>query len=125
MPLQWIETGRDEHWRRADGLYAAPDFRSLLVSRGVLEDSGGARSASPTCDIEGHNLLLSWPACEKIRIKAGDISNACFQRLLVDRLILLKPPPGGLPDPEMDDETMLIARVPIHGDMEAGRGFWK
>ena len=37
----------------------------------------------------------------------------------------MKPPPGGLPDPDYaDGETMILARVPIYGTEDAGRKFW-
>ena len=55
----------------------------------------------------------------------ADISNAYFQGEELDRLLLLKPPPGGLPDPDYEDgEAMILARVPIYGTQDAGRKFW-
>jgi hypothetical protein len=62
LPLQWIETDKNDHKRRAGGPYVAPSFKSRLVSRGDLEDATGVRTDSPTCDLEGQNLLLSWAA---------------------------------------------------------------
>ena len=44
----------------------------------------------------------------------------------MDRILLLRPPRGGLPDPEYaDGETMILARVPIYGTTDAGRKFWQ
>ena len=44
----------------------------------------------------------------------------------MDRVLLLRPPKGGLPDPEYaDGETMILARVPIYGTTDAGRKFWE
>ena len=44
----------------------------------------------------------------------------------MDRLLLLRPPKGGIPDPEYaDGETMILARVPIYGTQDAGRKFWQ
>ena len=34
------------------------------------------RTDSPTCDIEGLNILLSWVSCERLTVKSGDITNA-------------------------------------------------
>ena len=61
----------------------------------------------------------------KLDLWTADISNAYFQGEELDRLLLLKPPPGGLPDPDYaDGETMILARVPIYGTDDAGRKFW-
>ena len=39
---------------------------------------------------------------------------------------MLRPPKGGLPDPEYaDGETMILAKVPIYGTTDAGRKFWE
>jgi hypothetical protein len=44
----------------------------------------------------------------------------------MDRLLLMRPPKGGIPDPEYEDgETLILARVPIYGTQDAGRKFWK
>ena len=47
-----------EHKRREGGPYVAPLFKSRLVSRGDLEETTGVRTDSPTCDIEGLNILF-------------------------------------------------------------------
>jgi hypothetical protein len=90
-----------------------------------LEGIDGLRKDSPTAEIEAHNLLFSFAASEKLTLKTADISNAYFQSEQLDRLLILKPPRGGLPDPEYaDEETMILARVPIYGTADAGRKFW-
>ena len=38
-------------------------------------------------------------------------------------LMLLKPPPGGLPG--LPDKVRILARVPVYGTKDAGRKFWK
>jgi hypothetical protein len=44
----------------------------------------------------------------------------------MDRLSLMRPLKGGIPDPEYEDgETLILARVPIYGTQDAGRKFWK
>ena len=45
------------------------------------------------------NLILSWAACNGLRIRSAD-SNAYFQGKPADRVILLKPPKGGIPGQE-------------------------
>ena len=59
IPLQWVDIDKNEHKRRKGGPHVAPLFKSRLVSRGDLEETTGVRTASPTCDIEGLNILLS------------------------------------------------------------------
>ena len=115
----------NEHKRREGGPHVAPLFKSRLVSRGDLEETTGVRTDSPTCDIERLNLLLSWASCERLTVKSGDITNAYFQGRPLERLILMREPPGGLPDADISADTMFVARVPIYGTCDAGRGFWK
>lgn len=85
----------------------------------------GVHMVSPTCDIDAHNLLLSWASFEGVLLKAGNASNAYFQGEPARRLPLLKPPHGGLPDDDTTSEAMLVARVPIYDTKGAARGFWK
>ena len=37
----------------------------------------------------------------------------------------MRQPPGGVPDVDVSADTMFVARVPIYGTCDAGRGFWK
>ena len=37
----------------------------------------------------------------------------------------MKQPPGRVPDVDIGADTMFVARVPIYGTCDAGRGFWK
>ena len=83
------------------------------------------RTDSPTCDIEGFNIILSWVSCERLMVKSGDITNAYFQGCPLERLILMRQPPGGVLDVDISADTMFVARVPIYGTCDAGRGFWK
>ena len=91
-----------------------------------MEGIDGLRCDSPTADIESHNLLFSFAASNRLELKTADISNAYFQGEVLDRVLLLKPPRTGVPDPEYEDgETMILARVPIYGTADAGRKFWR
>ena len=96
-----------------------------MVSRGNLEETSCVRTDSPTCDIEGLKIILSWVSCERLTVKAGDITNTYFQGCPLERLILMIQPPGGVPDVDISADTMFVARVPIYGTCDAGRGFWK
>ena len=69
----------------------------------------GVRTDSPTCDIEGLNILLSWVSCERLTVKSGDITNAYFQGCPLERLILMRQPPGGVPDVDINAVTMFVA----------------
>ena len=99
-------------------------FKSRSVSRGDLEETTGVRTDSPTCDIELLNLLLSWASCERLTVKSGDITNAYVQGCPLERLILTRQPPGGVPDVDISADTMFVACVPIYGTCDAGRGFF-
>ena len=125
IPLQWVDIDKNERKRREGGFHVAPLFKSRLVSRGDLEETTGVRTDSPTCDIKGLNILLSWVSCEGLTVKSGDITNAYFQGCLLERLILMRQPPGGVLDVGISADTMFVARVPICGTCDAGRGFWK
>ena len=125
IPTQWVEVDRNAFKKRDGGPVIAPDLKSRLVGRGDLEGLDGLRKDSHTADIECHNLLFSYAASEGLDLWTADISNAYFQGEELDRLLLLEPPPGGLPDPDYaDGETMILARVPIYGTEDAGRKFW-
>ena len=112
IPLQVVEIDKNEHKRREGGPHVAPMFKSRLVSRGDLEETTGVRTDSPTCDIEGLNILLSWVSCERLTVKSGDITNAHFQGCPLERLLLMRQPPGGVPDVDISADTMFVARVP-------------
>ena len=85
IPLQWVDIDRNEHKRSEGGTYVAPLLKSRLVSRGDLEETTGVRTDSPTCDIEGLNILLSWASCERLTVKSDDIRNAYFQQCPLER----------------------------------------
>ena len=126
IPTRWVDTDRNSHLQRKGGPVVQADYKSRLCGRGDLEGIDGLRKDSPTAEIESHNLLFSWAASNKLVLKTADISNAYFQSEQLDRLLLLKPPKGGVPDPDYaDGETMILARVPIYGTQDAGRKFWQ
>ena len=71
------------------------------------------------------NLILAWIACQGLTAEAGDISNAYFQAENIDRLIMMKPPRGGIPGRDPEEHIRLVACKPIYGTEDAGRWFYK
>ena len=53
----------------------------------------------------------------------GDLESAYFTGERMSRVLLLRQPRSGLPGLKPDDR--LVARVPVYGTQDAGRGFWK
>jgi len=89
LPMQWIETDKNEHLRKPGGPMVPPKLKARLVGRGDLErGTENIRSDSPTCDVEAQNLIFSYAASNRLRIKSIDITNAYFQGEEQDRLML-------------------------------------
>ena len=122
IPTQWIEVDKNDAIRTPSGPYVPPKYKSRLVGRGDL-DSIDVRSDSPTAEIEAQNLVCSFAAAKRLTICSADITNAYFQGERLDRIMLLSQPDGGLPG--VDPDAQMLARVPIYGTKDAGRGFWK
>ena len=85
--MQWIETDRNAHKGRKDGPYVKPEFKSRLVGCGQHENMIGVRTDSPTCAVEGQNLLCSWAAANGLKLKCSDITSAYFQGDELTRLL--------------------------------------
>ena len=114
VPTQWVEQDKGDN-----------TYKSRLVACGQLEtDRKKIRSDSPTCPLEAFNLIASFAACNRLTLKCADLANAYFQGEKMDRLLLLKPPRGGLPGEE-DNGYMLAANMPIYGTGDSGRKFYK
>ena len=81
---------------------------------------------SPTAEPEGIAIICSWAVSLGLRLKAADITNACFQGKPLERLLILKVPnhPKGVPDPEIQRAGYMIARVPVYGTTDAGRNLY-
>ena len=75
LPTQWIETDKREHMRRA-GVQHIPEYKSRLVACGQFENRHGIRSDSPTCDVEGLNIVCSYAACNKLRLECSELRNS-------------------------------------------------
>ena len=124
-PMQWVETDKNAHKRR-DGVKVEPELKSRLVGCGNFEEDmyNELRTDSPAGDVDAHNLVLSWCASNKVRLRSADISSAYLQGREVDRIILYRIPKGGIPEEGVEDGAIIAARVPIYGTRDAGRGFW-
>ena len=124
VPTQRIDTDKKEHLKR-DGKHHEILHKSRLVARGDLELSHDEiRTDSPTVETEALNIILAWTASFSLKIRSIDITNAYFHGEKMDRLMLLRLPKGGLPDDEIPEGAMMLARVPIYGTKDAGRRFW-
>ena len=88
--------------------------------RGDLEESLGLRTDSPKCGLEGLMLIISWAAGREKILNCADIASAYFQGRDLDILILLKPPGDGLEG--APEGGALVARAPVCGARDAGRG---
>ena len=81
------------------------------------------RSDSPTADAKGIHLVFSLASSRKAKVWFGDLESAYFTGERMSRVLLLRQPRSGLPGLKPDDR--LLARVPVYGTQDAGRGFWK
>ena len=101
----------------------SPEFKSRLVSCGNFEDSTEVRTDAPTSDLETHALVAAFAASHGVPVESSDIRNAYFQADLIDRVVLMRQPSGGLPG--VDPEAMLLISTPVYGLCDSGRGFWR
>ena len=126
IPTQWIETDKNAHLiRQGKEHMHNPEYKSRMVACGHMEDSKGIRADSPTCATEGFNLICSFAACKKFRLKTGDLTNAYFTADPLDRLILMNPPRGGIPEMQGKGPYKIAANKPVYGTKDAGRRFYK
>ena len=123
LPMQWVETDKNAHKRRHN-VKVPPLLKSRLVGCGNFEDTEGLRTDSPTADVDAHNLVFSWTASSRVKIRSADITSAYLQGKEVDRIILYRIPKGGIPAEGLEEGTVIATRVPIYGTKDAGRGFW-
>ena len=97
-------------------------LKSRLLALGNQEKRE-VRSDSPTVDAEGIHLFFSFASSRKAKVRCGDLESAYFTGERMSRVLLLRQPRSGLPGLKPDDR--LLARVPVYGTQDAGRGFWK
>ena len=124
LPTQWIETDKKAHLKKPGKEHLhVPEYKSRLVACGHLEDAKGIRADSPTCTTEGFNLICSFAACSKYRLKTADVTNAYFSADPIDRFILLKPPKSGIPG--VNPNGAIAVNKPVYGTKDAGRRFYR
>ena len=121
---QWIDTDKNLHLKRP-GQPHTVKYKSRLLARGDQEKTLGIRTDSPTADLDSVNMILSWAASEKFRLMSLDITNAYFHGETMTRLMILRPPRGGIPTEDFHPDRMYICRTPIYGSRDSGRLFWK
>ena len=120
--MQWIEVDKNEK-ERTDDNPLPPDMRSRLVARGDLEKNL-KRTDSPTVSEEGILIICSWCASLRIMIRSADMESGYFQGVKLNYILVLFQPKGGVPDPSVKPDDMLLANVPIYGTTAAGRGLY-
>ena len=57
-PTQWVDTDKNQHLKHTPDYKAK--YKSRLVACGQFENCPELRTDSPTCSVEGINILLSW-----------------------------------------------------------------
>ena len=118
VPTQWVDIDKNEHLRRPGGPQVAPQYKSRMVVRGDMEEALGIRTDSPTCELEGLRLIISFAAGTKRKLKCADITSAYFQGQELDRPMFLRLATDGLDG--VPDGGGLIARMSVYGTRDAG-----
>ena len=68
---------------------------------------------------------FSYSACTGRALGSGDISAAFLQGTGISRVLAFRLPPGGVPDPEVQEGSLMLAEKAVYGTRDAPRGFWK
>ena len=121
IPSKWVDVDKNQFIKERTDQEYVPKFKSRLVSCGNFEVSKGLRSDAPTADTEAHNILCCWAAIQGAQLHSADVASAYFQGRLLDRVLIMRQPRGGLPG--IDPEVFFLVRVPIYGLTDSGRGF--
>ncbi|CAE7802548.1 RE1 [Symbiodinium sp. CCMP2592] len=107
-PMRWVDTNQAQPWEEP---------------RDLEEGAHGARTDSPTCSALMLNFALATCAGKRWRLRGGDITASFLQGEPMERFLILRPPPGGLPD--VPEGSLLVAKKPVYGTKDAPRGFWR
>ena len=81
-PMRWVDTNKAQPWED-------PRYKSRIVVRGDLEHGAATRTDSPTCSSTMLNVLLSYTANRRWRLRGGDITASFLQGELLTRTLLL------------------------------------
>ena len=128
VPMRWVDVDKHARLRVEGGPEVEPKLKSRLVLRGDLEE-GDFRVDCPTATATGTHLVISFAACTRRRLRAGDISAAFLQGSPINRELLMKVPHTGIPGPDgqgyaVEPGSYLVALMSIYGSKDAPRGFW-
>ena len=93
--------------------------------RGDLEKNNNLRTDSPTTSQLFLNIIISYSACTGRALGSGDISATFLQGTGISRVLAFRLPPGGVPDPEVQKGSLMLAEKAVYGTRDALRGFWK
>ena len=124
LPSQWIELDKNEALRVESGEHLDPKMKSRLVARGDMS-TVFARTDSPTADKESVFLVISFAASRRLILEGADLLNGYFQGEQLSKPLLLRQPPGGVPEPGAKYDDRIICFVPIYGTKDAGRGLYR
>ena len=126
VPMRWVDVDKNEKLRIPGGPPVPEKLKSRLVIRGDLEREE-FRTDCPTASSGCVHVLLSFAACNKRKLKSGDITAAFPQGSPIERLLLLSAPKDGIPleNGEMIEPlTRMVAQMSVYGSKDAPRGFW-
>ena len=122
IPSKWV--GVDKNSQESHEASYVPKVKSrLVVSCGNYEDQSILWTDSPTSERESRNLVAAFAAIHRCAIHSADVTSAYFQAQPLDRVVMMKPPRGGLPG--VDSNQLRLVRVPMYGLCDSGPGFWK
>lgn len=94
-------------------------FDGLLTSAQALEEPAMVGKSG----IEMRSVFRNLPALG-FKFYCADVSSAYFQANPMGRLLLTRQRRGGIPCDDVPPDAALIARLPIYGTIDAGRGFY-
>lgn len=118
LPTRWLEINKGE-------VGEATKLKSRIIVRGDLEKNNNLRTDSPTTSQLFLNIIISYSACTGRALGSGDISAAFLQGTGISRVLAFRLPPGGVPDPEVQEGSLMLAEKAVYGTRDAPRGFWK
>ena len=81
LPIQWIETDQNEHFKRPGKAHEI-NIKSRLAACGQFEKTAGIRVDSPTCPVEVLTIVCSFAACESKDSKQGPSQCNFFMRTI-------------------------------------------
>ncbi len=118
LPTRWLEVNKGEVGENLK-------LKSRIIVRGDLEKNNSLRTDSPTTSQLFLNIIISYASCTGRPLGSGDISAAFLQGAGIARVLAFRLPPGGVPDEEVEEGSLMMAEKAVYGTRDAPRGFWK